>query len=401
MSSANTLVQEDGFGLIPRQHSSSNSTRQSYEIVRRYTMTNSGKSSVRLISWGAGIQSVKIPNDKGILGDVVLGYDSMNGYLKNKNNQFRNISGRVENHISSNGQLSKFRKQKNFEEDTKNRSHGFDDRNWDSYILGNQVVMSNLSNNSGAKLLTQVKYSWTDENQLNINIQATSTRPTPVNVTARCLFNLAGHGTGAKELKKHVVTINAEKWTFMDLKDGIPNGAIRSVKSTIYDLRFPTCLTNERLCRVPGGGYDHNLCIDSPSVWCYRFHARVLHPGSGRFMEVYSNQPGIQFYTGNDIPDPKSLQPSRADIDHFNCCQGACGDQINSGMKSRLLTTEKQDDSPAGKDGIRYQKHGGMILSPQNYPNAINTEGFPPCVLRPGKIYVHDLTYKFGVLRKK
>ncbi|XP_076168800.1 galactose mutarotase [Ptiloglossa arizonensis] len=339
--------------------------------------------------------------------------------------------------------------------------YAFDNVNWQSHVLDKHVVMSHLSraNSEGypGDMLTQVKYSWTDDNQLRINIRATATQPTPVNITANCLMNLAGHGTGANELKRHVVSINADSWTFADIKDNLPTGAIHPVDRTVYDLRLPTQLTKRRFYNVPGGGYNQNLCITSPSCWLYRFHAsydklrvsptffktkyillielnsikvihyriekeniyivqptricplpsyknlyglytlwnyfhsictyidiicitfyrRILHPASGRTLEIYSNQPGLQFSTGTDLPDPDRVYPP--DFEDFcNCCSQDC---------VKIW----------GKDGVRYQRHGGFVLSPQNYPDAVNISDFPCSILYPGDVYAHDITYKFGL----
>ncbi|XP_076670743.1 galactose mutarotase [Andrena cerasifolii] len=272
MSTAGTFVEEDGFGFVPRPDR--NEQNRPLNIVRRYTLTNNHKASVQVISWGAGIQSIKVPNKSGILGDVVLGFDEMDGYLKNR--YIGSIIGRVVNRISRgcgcgwNGQ-----------DDCSYMNggiFGFDNVNWQSFVLNKQVVMSHLSraNSEGypGDMLTQVKYSWTDDNQLRISIRATATQPTPANITTNCLMNLAGHATGPNELKKHVVSINAGNWTFADIKDNLPTGAIYPVDHTVYDLRLPTQLTKNRLYVVPGGGYNQNLCITSPSCWSYRFHAR-------------------------------------------------------------------------------------------------------------------------------
>nr|KAF7420166.1 hypothetical protein H0235_010463 [Vespula pensylvanica] len=390
MAAQDTTIQEDGFGFVPRPDIKSYG--RSYEIVRRYTLTNKQKATVRLISWGAGIQSIKVPNKKGVLGDIVLGFDDMNGYLENR--YTGSIIGRLVNRVAN----GKMRIQKTIYSlsinDKCERDHihggvvGFDNVNWNSYILNKQVVMSHLSpagrEGYPGYMLTQVKYTWTDDNQLHINIRATATEPTPANVTNYCLLNLAGHAAGPKELKKHVVTINADSWTFMDIKDYLPTGVIHSVENTVYDLRLPTQLTKEILYRVPGGGYNHNLCICSPSSWCYRFHARIIHPESGRTLEIYSNHPGLQFYTGNDLPDPELLYPP----DSENYIPEFCDyrNYINSTIY--------------GKEGVPYRRHGAFVLAPQNYPNAINIDNFPSCILYPGKVYVHDMTYKFGLLTK-
>ncbi|XP_076223012.1 galactose mutarotase [Nomia melanderi] len=265
---------------------------------------------------------------------------------------------------------------------------GFDNVNWQSYILEKHVVMSHYSpaNNEGypGDMLTQVKFCWTDDNQLHVNIRATATQPTPANITFNCLMNLAGHATGPTELKKHVVSINADSWTYADIKNNLPTGAIFPVDRAVYDLRLPTQLTKKRLYNVPGGGYNQNLCITSPSCWSYRFHARILHPTSGRTLEVYSNQPGLQFSTGNHLPDPERSYPP--DFDDFHDCD--C-----------VSDFEEEKPEICGKDGVWYQRHGGFVLSPQNYPDAVNISDFPCSILYPGKVYVHDISYKFGLLQ--
>ncbi|XP_071648537.1 aldose 1-epimerase-like [Temnothorax longispinosus] len=195
MSFGDTLIEEDGFGFVPRPPGII--SEKSREIVRRYTLTNKHKAIVRLISWGASIQSIKVPNRDGKLADVVLGFDDMDGYLKNR--YMGSIIGRVANCVSG-----------------------------DVFLL------------------------------------------------------------------------------------------------------ISICFTN--------------------------YMKRILHPASGRFLEVYSNHPGLQVYTGN-------------------------------------MLTEVY-----GKGGVSYRRHGGFALSPRNYSNTVNVGHFPSCMLYPGKIYMHDITYKFGVL---
>lgn len=124
-------------------------------------------------------------------------------------------------------------------------------------------------------VLTQIKYTWTDDNELSANISATSTASTPIDITNYCLFNLAGHGTGPEELKRHIVTINSDKCIYkLSSENTISTNSICAVDRTVFDLRKATMLTEMRLRQIPGGGYDHNYCVNSPSDWCYRFHAR-------------------------------------------------------------------------------------------------------------------------------
>lgn len=266
----------------------------------------------------------------------------------------------------------------------------FDNVNWNSYVFKKHVVMTHTStkNSEGypGDLLTQIKYSWTDDNQLIINIRACATEPTPVNITNNCLMNLAGHATGPKELRKHVISLNAASWTFTDIINELPTGAIYPVDRTVFDLRLPTQLTKRKLYIIPGGGYNQNLCITNFNSWFYRFHARIIHPGSGRTLELYSNHPGLRFSTGNDLPDLSRKYPP--DFEEYCDC-------MDKFQAPKLIEKEIW-----GKDGIRYQRHGGFVLSPQNYPNSVNIKNFPSCILNPGQIYTHDITYKFGLLRK-
>ncbi|KAH0945061.1 hypothetical protein HN011_005297 [Eciton burchellii] len=401
MSFGDTLIEEDGFGYAPKLRDVP--CWKPYEIIKRYTMINKQKAIVRLISWGAGIQSIRIPDRNGTMADVVLGFDDIDGYLKNRHmgsiigRVSGDVSGNLDNAICSSLINTFFDNYLNF------NTNVFNNVNWQSQIVDNRVVMSHLSQtDSGGYLgdvLTQVNYTWTDDSQLLINIRATTTIPTHINVTNYCLFNLAGHGTGAKELEKHVLTVNADSWTVMALRK-LPTGIISPVDCTVFELRVPAQLNRRRLYSVPGGGYDHNLCINGPSAWSYRFHARILHPPSGRFLEVYSNHPGLQVYTGNQLPDPERVYPP----DLQNCDWG--GEEPINSLKLKYVSktkkvqkaeTKEEKKEIFGKGGIAYRYHGAFALSPQNYPGAVDIKHFPSCVLSPGKIYVHDMSYKFGV----
>ncbi|KYM85690.1 Aldose 1-epimerase [Atta colombica] len=398
MSFGDTLIEEDGFGFVPRLPGAE--LEKSREIVRRYTLTNKHKAIVRLISWGASIQSIKVPNRDGKLADVVLGFDNMDGYLKNR--YMGCIIDRVANGISGGTMhLDNVIYPLSINDRTgkdcfNSATVAFDNTNWQSQIVNNRVVMSHLSQKYKqgypSNVLTQIKYTWTDDNQLHINIRATSTSSIPVNITNYCLFNLAGHGTGSKELKKHVLTVNADSWIFMEAKNNLPS-IICPVDGTACELRLPAQLNQRRLYGIPGGGYNHNLCINSPSSWCYRFHARILHPTSGRFLEVYSNNPGLQVYTGNKLPHQYIYPPDLKDHEWGNDKNV----QINFWKSMKEIAKEKATEV-YGKGGIPYRRHGGFALSPQNYSNAGNIKHFPSYMLHPGKMYTHDMTYKFGVL---
>ncbi|XP_058803910.1 galactose mutarotase-like isoform X2 [Phymastichus coffea] len=286
--------------------------------------------------------------------DVILGFDNVNDYL-----QIRHIGRIVGCQLNCD-------------------DCAFDMVNWEAYILGEQVVMTHVS--LEPEILTQVTYTWTDENRLHVDICAYATKCTQVDFGYHCFFNLAGHGMGAKELENHYVTVNAERWIEQDIKCNLPTGVLKKIHKTVYDLRYPTRLNAKKLRQVPGGGYNHNFCINNPSgEWCYRFHARMTHPNSGRSLEVLSNHPAMKFYTGNDLPDPNRI---------------LFRDIYNNDVSENRTTCFKKI---IGKDGLPYRRHGCFALIPQGYPNASQFQHFPSNLLESGKIYVHNLTYDFGV----
>lgn len=165
-----------------------------------------------------------------------------------------------------------------------------------------------------------------------------------------------------------MISINADRITEVD-SEAIPTGNLLPVVGTIFDLQTPKLLGNV-INSVPGqSGYDHNFCINKASEQERAFIARAYHPNSGRLMEVYSNQPGVQFYTSNFIPeDPKLYKGNPKDL--------------------KALT---------GKGGVNYYKHAAFCFETQNYPDAINHSNFPKAVLYPGETYHHTMTLKFSV----
>ncbi|XP_023290154.1 aldose 1-epimerase [Orussus abietinus] len=228
-------------------------------------------------------------------------------------------------------------------------------------------VMTNVArigpNGRMGHLMVQARYSWTDENQLCVEIRLSSTEAIALDVVNRCLVNLAGHGAGSKKLTDHIVAINAEEENSTKV-------------GSIFDLRFPTRLTKGRLYRVPGGGYDHDFPIASSTSdrWCHRLHARVEHPESGRFLEVSSNQPSLRFYTANDLSEVGS--PSiRSPVGPRPRC-------------SRLVFSE----APRMKGGVICRRHGGFLLAPRPL------EDGRPFLLLPGRVLLHETIYCFGTL---
>lgn len=347
--------------------------------IRRFTWRNANDLSIQVITYGATITSIKMPDHTGKIDDIVMGFDSLSGYKQTLNPYFGATVGRVANRVG-NGQFDIDHKHYSVAKNYQNRHQlhggfkGFDKVIWEAYTNNKQVIMSYLSQDGEegypGHLLTQVTFELLDNGEFSVQFTATTTKPTFVNLTNHSYFNLAGHNAGANELYKHVVCINADRTTDVDA-DSIPTGVLLPVANTIFDLQVPKVL-GDVIHQIPGyDGYDHNFCVNRRGIQgidpvTNTFVARVIHPDSERVLDIYSNQPGVQFYCSNSIPDdPKSF----------------------SGPPLSLQSLQ-------GKGGCHYYKHGALCLETQNYPDAINHVNFPKAILNPGETYRHSVIYK-------
>ncbi|KAK0167603.1 hypothetical protein PV327_004978 [Microctonus hyperodae] len=335
--------------------------------VKLFTLKNEYHQEIDIINYGATIKAIRTPDKNGRLDDVVLGFDDIDGYLKKDNPYFGATIGRVANRIGG-GQFNldgiEINVSKNIGNDTLHGGFkGWSAKIWESTIQNNSLIMTLLSDDNdegfpGAVIATTT-FKFNNDGSLIIEMKACTTKATPINLTNHSYFNLAGHGTNAEELYKHSITMNADRWTVTD-SASIPTGEIRSVTGSLMDLRKPTILGNV-INQVVGGGYDYNFCLpENNETKSEKLVAQVKHSDSGRTLEVYSNQPGVQLYTSNFLPEPNT-----------------------SGI--------------AGKSGKSYFKHGALCLETQNYPDAMNHKNFPNSIMRPGEIYNHVVIYKFGV----
>ena len=335
------------------------------EIVNSYTLINSHGLKARVMSWGATFVSMEAPDRIGKIADVTLGFDSLDGYL-GKHPYFGVIAGRYANRIAK-GKFTLDGKEYTLAVNNGvNHLHGgitaFDKKNWHGKInFGETSVSFFLTSADGDEgypgtLKAKVTYTLTDDDALRIDYEATTDKPTVLNLTNHAYWNLAGAGEG--DILGHELTLHAGKFTPVD--DGsIPTGKIEPVAGGPMDFTKAKAIGKD-FAKVPGttGGYDHNFVIDTHPVKSTNWNsaAEVFDPKSGRVMKVSTTEPGVQFYTGNFL-----------------------------------------DGTVTGKGGKVYKKNFGLCLETQHFPDSPNKPEFPTTVLRPGHTYRSSTMYAFSV----
>jgi aldose 1-epimerase len=336
------------------------------QAVDLFTLTNAKGVEARIMTYGGAVVSLKVPDRQGKLGDVVLGYESLDGYLKNSA-YFGAIIGRYGNRIgkgkfSLNGHEYTLAKN-NGENHLHGGVKGFDKVVWSAKeIKGATGVGLSLSyvSKDGEEgypgtLRVNVIYMLTNTNELRIEYTATTDKETVVNLTHHSYFNLAGAGDG--NILSHELMLKASKFTPVDA-GLIPTGELRAVRGTPMDFDRPTAIgarieNGDEQLKL-GRGYDHNWVLDRTGARSI-LAARVYEPTSGRVMEVYTSEPGIQFYSGNFL-----------------------------------------DGTITGKGGKVYQQRYGFCLETQHFPDSPNKPGFPSTVVKPRYTYRSFTTYKFS-----
>ena len=335
--------------------------------VAIYTLRNSKGMEARIMTYGGIVQSLKVPDKNGKLGDVVLGYDDLDGYLK-ATPYFGALVGRYGNRIGG----AKFTLEgKTYTLATNNGPNslhggikGFDKVVWKATSLmtadGSALQLTYFSKDGEegfpGNLKVTAVYTLTDDNELRLDFTATTDQPTVCNLTHHSYFNLAGQGNG--DILGHIVYINADNTTPVD-SNLITTGEIKPVDGTPFDFRKPTAIgariNDPDTVLQYGPGYDHNWVINKP-MGKLGLQARVYEPATGRVMEVFSTEPGLQFYTGNSL-----------------------------------------DGSITGKDGKVYQRRTAFCMEPQHYPDSPNKPMFPTTELKPGETYQNTIIYRFYV----
>jgi len=335
--------------------------------VTLYTLTNTAGMEVRIMTYGGIIVSIRTPDRKGVLDDVVLGYDSLDGYVKNSP-YLGAIVGRYGNRIAKGHFTLDGKAYTLAVNNGPNALHGglkgFDKVVWTAEpIPGDSAVGVKLSYTSSdgeegypGTLQVTVSYMLRPDNKLAVSYQASTDKATPVNLTQHSYFNLAG--AGRSTILGHVLTLNADHFTPVD-STLIPTGEIAPVDGTPFDFRTPTPIgarIDQQDAQIKnGGGYDHNFVLtrNAPGL---SLVARVMDPGTGRVLTVTSTEPGVQFYTGNFL-----------------------------------------DGKITGKGGYVYLRRYGFCLETQHFPDSPNHANFPSTILHPGEQYQSQTVFAFSV----
>ena len=339
------------------------------QAVSIYTLTNAHGSQVQITNFGGTVTSIKVPDRRGRLGDVVLGYDSPSRYFTNPGGTyFGALIGRYANRIAKGHLVVDGTTYPLAINNPPNTLHGgkvgFNQKVWAATPMhmahGVGLALRLLSpdgqENFPGNLAVKVVYTFTDDNALKIDYTATTDKDTVVNLTNHSYFNLNGAGSGP--ILDNRVMINADRYTPMDATS-IPLGPLRPVAGTPFDFRRPTAIgarinqPNQQL--KYGHGYDHNFVLNRPGSGL-SLAARVYAPRTGRVLTVYTTQPGIQLYTGNFL-----------------------------------------DGTLRGKGGKVYVRRGALCLETQHFPDSPNEPSYPTTTLKPGQVYHQTTVYQFSV----
>ena len=327
-----------------------------------YTLMNKNGAEARIITYGGIIQALEVPDKNGKLGDVVLGYDSLDGYVTNSP-YFGALIGRYGNRIARGHFTLDGVTYTIATNNCPNTLHGgvkgFDKVIWHVDDSSAQSLSLSYLSHDGEEgypgnLTVKAVYTLTDDNAIQLEYTATTDKDTVVNLTQHSYFNLAGQG----DILNHLVYLNADKFTPVD-DTLITTGELRPVDGTPFDFRTPTAI-GARIGQADdqlkfGRGYDHNWVVNHP-MGELGLDARVTEPTTGRVMEVWSTEPGLQFYCGNFL-----------------------------------------DGTIHGKGGQVYPYRGAIAMEPQHYPDSPNHDNFPSVVLHPGETYHNTICYRFSV----
>ena len=337
------------------------------KVTNLYLLKND-QIKVYITNYGGRIVSLLTPDRSGQIGDVVLGFKSIDDYLSANGPYHGALIGRVGNRIAKGkfklGSETYSLPINNNENHLHGGPEGFNNQVWEVKAADDSSITMNYFSSDGemgypGNLDVEVMYSLNDENELLITYKATTDKSTPVNLTNHAFFNLAGEANGT--INDHLLKLNADHFTPVD-KTLIPLGENRSVEGTPFDFRTPKTIGRDLnlqetdLQMEYGGGYDHNFVLNKEKDGEMSLAAYVIDPKSGRRMDIFTEEPGIQFYGGNFM-----------------------------------------DGSDIGKYGKKFLYRESFALETQHFPDSPNQPSFPNTILNPGEVYQSKSVYKFSV----
>lgn len=326
--------------------------------VELFTLTNSSGLTAKITNYGTIITELHVPDRAGKNGDVVLGFDNLEQYLKG-HPFFGCTVGRVANRIAKGTFTLEGKTYQVAVNNGPNHLHGglkgFDKMVWKAEPQSGAAVKFSYTSADGeeaypGEVRVTVLMTFTDKNELSIDYTAAADKPTPINLTNHSYFNLAEQG----DVLSHELMIAADQYTPKD-ENSIPTGEIRAVKGTPMDFTKPHAI-GARFSQLEEKpvGYDHNYVLNGAGKRL-SLAARVFEPKTGRVMEVSTTEPGVQLYTSNYL-----------------------------------------DGSLTGKGGVVYRQHSGFCLETQHFPDSVNHAKFPSTILRPGQTYRQTTVHKFA-----
>lgn len=344
-------------------------TRDDFDSIELFTLTNDSGVTIKVTNFGAIITSIIVPDREGKMGDIALGYNSVEQYINAvAKPYFGAIVGRYGNRIA-NGTFSLGGETYTLAKNDNNKAHlhggiiGFDKVVWDAKPIGGSgwsgLELSYLAKDGEegypGNLQLQVTYKLTNDNEFSVDYRATTDKATPINVTQHSYFNLKGEGEG--DILDHEMTINASRFTPVD-DSLIPTGELAPVAGTPFDFTSAKTVgrdidADHEQIRI-GGGFDHNFVIDGSGPGL-KLAAHVYEPTTGRILEVHTTEPGVQFYCGNFL-----------------------------------------DGKLIGKSGKPYLRRGGLCLETQHFPDSPNQPDFPSSIVKPGTEFHSSTVFKFS-----
>ncbi len=327
--------------------------------VDAFVLDNDAGVRATLTNYGATLVSVLAPDRSGRIVDVVLGFDTLGGYLAETNPYMGCCCGRFANRIANGRFTLDGTGYMLAANNGPNALHGgivgFDKKLWEAEIVGDHAVRMSLTSPDGEEgypgtLKVEIEYRLDEQGELRIDYAATTDRKTVLNLTNHSYFNLAGGG----KVYDHVLRINADRYAVKD-ETSIPTGELRPVAGTVMDFTVPTPIGRNIAAVADDLGYDHNYCLNQFAPGELVLAAVAKEPASGRTLECWTTEPGVQLYTANWV------------------------------------------ENLPGKGGAVYNKHEGFCLETQHWPDSPNRPEFPSTELAPGETYTQTCIYRFGV----